>query len=260
MIGIVDYNAGNIRSVERALDALGVEFICSKNPSDLTGCERIIFPGDGDAAYAMQQLRLLGFDNFLRDSVDSGKPLLGICVGAQIIFDYSEEGNVECLGFLKGKIRHFENVWNEAGVALAGGSLSASGGASAGADGASASAGSESRKIPHMGWNDVAYANGSSRLFEGVPEHSDFYFIHSYVIQPDDWSVVKGYAEYGIKVPACVSENNITAFQFHPEKSGERGLQILRNFCGVAASENASASGSSFASASISASAGGASC
>lgn len=241
MIGIVDYNAGNIRSVERALDALGVKFICSKNPSDLTGCERIIFPGDGDAAYAMQQLRLLGFDKFLRDSVDSGKPLLGICVGAQIIFDYSEEGNVECLGFLKGKIRHFENVWNEAGVASAGGNSFASGGASAGAD-AFVSAGSESRKIPHMGWNDVAYANGSSRLFEGVPEHSDFYFIHSYVIQPDDWSVVKGYAEYGVKVPACVSENNITAFQFHPEKSGERGLQILRNFCGVAASGNASAS------------------
>lgn len=259
MIGIVDYNAGNIRSVERALDALGVEFICSKNPSDLTGCERIIFPGDGDAAYAMQQLRLLGFDKFLRDSVDSGKPLLGICVGAQIIFDYSEEGNVECLGFLKGKIRHFENVWNEAGVAFASGNSFASGGASAGAD-AFVSAGGESRKIPHMGWNDVAYANGSSRLFEGVPEHSDFYFIHSYVIQPDDWSVVKGYAEYGIKVPACVSENNITAFQFHPEKSGERGLQILRNFCGVEASGNASASGSSFAGASISASAGGASC
>lgn len=203
MVGIVDYNAGNITSVEHALSALGVEFVCSKKPSDLERCDKIIFPGDGDAAYAMRQLRETGFDGFLRACFAGGQEILGICVGAQIVFDFSEEGNVECLGFLRGRIRHFSGVWQEGC----------------------------GRKIPHMGWNDVAYAGDGEAIFAGVPEHSDFYFIHSYVICPDDWGVVKGFAEYGTKVPACVSQGNVTAFQFHPEKSGRHGLALLKNFC-----------------------------
>lgn len=221
MIGIVDYNAGNITSVEHALESLGVEFICSKNPRDLENCDKLIFPGDGDAAYAMQQLGQTGFREFLKKSVASNIPLLGICVGAQIIFEHSEEGDVDCLGFLKGTIRHFSNVWKDTEIDLQ-----------------AVEKNNESRKIPHMGWNDVAYANGSSPLFDGIPEHSDFYFIHSYVIQPADWSVVKGYAEYGVKVPACVSQGNITAFQFHPEKSGKWGMKILENFCKGDCSKN----------------------
>lgn len=207
MTGIVDYNAGNITSVERALKFLNAPYVLSKNPSDLENCSRILFPGVGDAAYAMDQLKKTGFDRFLKEWADSGKKLAGICLGSQIIFDYSEEGNVECLGIIPGRIRHFKELWKEAGVN-----------------------GEESLKCPHMGWSDLKYTNGGSSLFDKIPEHSDFYFVHSYVICPEDKSVIKATADYGIEVPACVEKNNVTVFQFHPEKSGEKGIQILRNF------------------------------
>ncbi len=212
MIGIVDYNAGNIKSVERALDFLGASYVRSKNPQELKKASKIIFPGDGDAAYAMEQLRELGLDVFLCESANGGIPILGICIGAQIIFDFSEEGNTDCLGLIPGEIRHFSNLMKlqdeqikncEKNPAL---------------------------KIPHMGWNNVHYENGSCAILEGVPENSDFYFVHSYVIQPKEKSVVKGFAEYGAKVPAVIQSENIFACQFHPEKSGEAGLRILRNF------------------------------
>lgn len=208
MIGIVDYNAGNIKSVERALDFLGASYIRSKNPAELKNTDKIIFPGDGDAAYAMKQLRELGLDNFLHKAADCGIPILGICIGAQIIFDFSEEGNTECLGLIPGVIRHFSNLQSEQ----------------------IANAENSALKIPHMGWNNVRYENGACAILDGVPENSDFYFVHSYVIQPKEKSVVKGFAEYGVKVPAVVQSGNIFACQFHPEKSGEAGLRILRNF------------------------------
>lgn len=209
MIGIIDYNAGNITSVERALKFLNAEFVLSKNPADLENCDKIIFPGVGDAAYAMSQLKKTGFDIFIRDFVKSGKKLAGFCLGAQIIFDFSEEGNVDCLGLIPGRIRHFKELWKEAGATH-----------------------EMNLKCPHMGWNDLTYTNGGSSLFEKIPEHSDFYFVHSYVICPEDKSVIKATCDYGIKVPSCIEKDNITVFQFHPEKSGEKGLQILRNFAG----------------------------
>ena len=208
MTGIVDYNAGNITSVERALNFLGAPYILSKNPSDLTECSRIIFPGVGDAAYAMNQLKKSGFDIFLKEWAESGKKLAGICLGSQIIFDWSEEGNTNCLGLIPGKIRHFNELWKEAGI------------------------NAENLKCPHMGWSDLSYTNGGSALFSSIPEHSDFYFVHSYVICPEDQSVIKATADYGIKVPSCIEKDNITVFQFHPEKSGDKGLQILKNFTG----------------------------
>lgn len=208
MTGIVDYNAGNITSVERALNFLGAPYILSKNPSDLTECDRIIFPGVGDAAYAMNQLKKSGFDIFLKEWAESGKKLAGICLGSQIIFDWSEEGNTNCLGLIPGKIRHFNELWKEAGI------------------------NAENLKCPHMGWSDLSYTNGGSALFSSIPEHSDFYFVHSYVICPEDQSVIKATADYGIKVPSCIEKGNITVFQFHPEKSGDKGLQILKNFTG----------------------------
>ena len=113
MIGIVDYNAGNIKSVERALDFLGASYIRSKNPAELKNADKIIFPGDGDAAYAMKQLRELGLDKFLHETAECNIPILGICIGAQIIFDFSEEGNTECLGLIPGTIRHFSNLQSE---------------------------------------------------------------------------------------------------------------------------------------------------
>ena len=216
MIGIVDYNAGNIKSVQRSLDFIKAPYIVSKNPLELKDADRIIFPGVGEARYAMEQLKKTGFDVFLKDKVQENIPVMGICLGSQIVFDWSEEGDTECLGLLKGKIRHFASVWKERHpdeneqkeYAMLDNQL----------------------KIPHMGWNDVAFTNGSCSLLDGVPDHSDFYFVHSYVIQPENPEVIKGYADYGMMVPAVVQEKNITVFQFHPEKSGENGLRILRNF------------------------------
>lgn len=215
MVGIVDYNAGNIKSVERALGFLKAEYVLSKNPADLEKCDRLIFPGVGEAKYAMEQLKLTGFDSFLKDWAASQKPLVGICLGSQIIFEHSEEGDVDCLGLLKGTIRHFENVWNTSTKLSDHGSDSMS---------------PTGLKVPHMGWNNLEYANGSTPLFNGVDPKSDFYFVHSYLIQPSDGSIVKAWADYGCKVPACVSQGSITAFQFHPEKSGKAGLRILQNY------------------------------
>ena len=207
MVGIVDYNAGNIKSVERALSFLKADYVLSKNPADLENCDRLIFPGVGEAKYAMEQLKKTGFDTFLCDWAKAEKPLVGICLGSQIIFEHSEEGDVDCLGILPGTIRHFSNVWKDEIKNL---------------------------KVPHMGWNNLDYVNGSSPLFDGVDSKSDFYFVHSYLIQPSDESIVKAYASYGTKVPACVSKGSVTAFQFHPEKSGKAGLKILENYIGGA--------------------------
>ena len=215
MTGIVDYNAGNIKSVERALASLGAPYIRSSSPLEIEKCDRLIFPGVGEAAYAMEQLKLTGFDTFLRDWAAAGKRLLGICLGSQIIFERSEEGDVECLGILKGSIRHFKSVWSDL---------------EAFSQSVASPMQAISLKVPHMGWNDVSFANGGSSLFSGVSEKSDFYFVHSYLIQPTDETIVKAYAEYGCKVPACVECGSVTAFQFHPEKSGENGLRLLKNF------------------------------
>lgn len=215
MTGIVDYNAGNIKSVERALLSLGAEYVRSKNPKELENCDRLIFPGVGEAAYAMEQLKKTGFDSFLKDWTAAGKRLLGICLGSQIIFEHSEEGDVECLGILKGSIKHFKSVWKE----LEDFSQSTASPMQA-----------VNLKVPHMGWNNLAFANGGSRLFDGVDKNSDFYFVHSYLIQPSDETIVKAYADYGCRVPACVESGSVTAFQFHPEKSGEAGLRLLKNF------------------------------
>jgi glutamine amidotransferase len=209
MIGIVDYNAGNLKSVERALKFLNSPYLISKNPKDLIGCEKIIFPGVGEAKYAMEQLTKSGFASFLKDYTQAGKLLLGICLGSQIIFDYSEEGDTKCLGLIPGKIMHFDSLLpqeittDELGYKL---------------------------KIPHMGWNSINYTNTFCPLFNGINENTDFYFVHSYVIQPENKDVITCYADYGIKVPAGIKSGNLYAFQFHPEKSAQAGLQILKNF------------------------------
>lgn len=216
MVGIIDYNAGNIKSVERALSYLKAPYILSKNPAALKDTDRLIFPGDGEAAYAMEQLGLLGFDSFIRDRAAQGTPILGICIGAQIVFDWSEEGDTKCLGLIKGKIRHFSSLWKERHPDEE--------------EHKERAMLSNSLKVPHMGWNDVTFCNGGTRLCNGIADGSNFYFVHSYVIQPDDSDVIKGYADYGAMVPSIVEQKNITVCQFHPEKSGEPGLKILRNF------------------------------
>ena len=204
MIGIVDYNAGNITSVQRALNSLGIKNILSKNPEELKNCDKLIFPGVGDAAYAMVQLKETGFDKFLKEWTAAGKPVLGICLGSQIIFDLSEEGNTPCLGLVKGTIKHFYNI--------------------------DSSLKNKEMKVPHMGWNNLT-RYGDCPILKDVPENADFYFVHSYVICPEDKTVVKATAEYGIQVPAVIQQGNLFACQFHPEKSGKPGLKILENYC-----------------------------
>ncbi len=209
MIGIIDYNAGNITSVERALKKLGIDFILSKKPEELKNCDKLIFPGVGDAAYAMQQLKQTGFDIFLKKAASDGIPVLGICLGSQIIFDWSEEGETECLGLIKGKIRYFYSIKEK----LTEPALN-----------------NQELKVPQIGFNDLTYRHGSCPILKDIPEHSDFYFVHSYVICPEDENVIKATADYGIQVPAVIQQGNLYACQFHPEKSGETGLKILKNF------------------------------
>ena len=205
MIGIIDFNAGNITSLERALEYFKIDYISSKKPSDLEGCDKFIFPGDGDDAYAMEELKKSGFDAFVKAQVAAGKLLLGICVGSQIIFEHSEEGDSQCLGLIKGEIRHFYSI--------------------------SPKMKADKLKVPHMGWNNITFENGSCPILKNVPDNNDVYFVHSYVICPTDLSVVKASADYGIKVPAVIQKDNVFACQFHPEKSGVTGMKILENFC-----------------------------
>ncbi len=203
MVGIIDYKAGNIKSVERALAALGCQYTIADRPQDLEGASRLIFPGVGDARYAMEQLQSSGFDSFLRESVARQVPVLGICLGSQIIFDFSEEGDTPCLGLIPGTIRHFSSIKKDFSL-----------------------------KVPHMGWNNLQYRNGGSDpIFSGINDSQSYYFVHSYVIQPEDESVIVATADYGITVPAAVRKGSLVAVQFHPEKSGEPGLRLLRNFC-----------------------------
>ncbi len=205
MVGIIDFNAGNITSLERALTYLNISFVRSKKPEELKDCDRFIFPGDGDDAYAMDELRKSGFDAFVKEQVAAGKPLLGICVGSQIIFEHSEEGDAKCLGLVEGEIRHFYSIEAELKK--------------------------QKLKVPHMGWNNITFDNGDCPILAGIKNDSDLYFVHSYVICPRDSSVVKAYAEYGIKVPSVIQKGNVFACQFHPEKSGVTGLKIIENFC-----------------------------
>ena len=209
MVGIIDFNAGNITSLERALEYLGIPYVTSKDPAELVkaNCDRFMFPGDGDDAYAMSELKKSGFDVFVREQVQAGKLLFGICVGSQIIFEHSEEGDTECLGLIKGQIRHFYSIKPELK--------------------------NEHMKVPHMGWNNLSFENGDCPILKGIKNDFDVYFVHSYVICPDDPAVVKASADYGIKVPSVIQSGNIFATQFHPEKSGEMGIQILKNFCEI---------------------------
>ena len=205
MVGIIDFNAGNITSLERALKYLDIPFVRSKVPSELADCDRFMFPGDGDDAYAMAELKKSGFDVFVREQVAAGKALLGICVGSQIIFEHSEEGDAQCLGLVEGEIKHFYSIEPKMKE--------------------------DKIKVPHMGWNNITFENGDCPILAGIKNDSDVYFVHSFVICPTDRSVVKASTEYGIAVPAVIQKGNVFACQFHPEKSGVTGLKIIENFC-----------------------------
>ena len=200
MIAIVDYKAGNLTSVRLAFDAIAIEAVPTADPAVLARADRIVFPGVGAAASAMANLRATGLIDTLRARIAAGVPFLGICLGTQILLDRSEEdGGVDTLGILPGAVRKFTPS-------------------------------DPACKIAHMGWNQVRAARPHP-LLEGVPDGSDFYFVHSYYPDPADRGDVIGTTDYaGIVFASMIGRGNVAATQFHVEKSGKTGLHVLRNF------------------------------
>lgn len=203
MIAIIDYEAGNLTSVARAISHLGAPCVVTQDMEAIAGAERVIFPGVGAAGSAMASLRRLGLDKALSDALASGKPVLGICLGTQIVFEESQEDLATCLGFLPGQVVRFPLRH----VDVEGGEL----------------------KVPHMGWNGVTWRKAHP-LFAGLPEEAEFYFVHSYYPAPSDPATIIGTTEYGLEFASAVGRDNLVAVQFHPEKSGAPGLKILQNF------------------------------
>lgn len=198
MIGIIDYDAGNLRSVEKALQYLGKETIVTRDSEQIRKADKVILPGVGAFGDAMKKLQEYHLDTLIREIADSGKPLLGICLGLQLLFEESEESQgVKGLGILEGKIKR---IPEEKGL-----------------------------KVPHIGWNSLNLEH-NGRLFRNIPENSYVYFVHSYYLEAKDPEIVKASTEYGVHIHASVEKNNLFACQFHPEKSSETGLQILKNF------------------------------
>jgi glutamine amidotransferase len=203
VIAIIDYEAGNLTSVARAVKSLGADCRVSKDLEVIAQAERVIFPGVGAAGAAMNSLRRLGMDAALKNALAAGKPVLGICLGTQIIFEKSEEDLATCLGLLPGATVRFpvEHI-DAAGQAL---------------------------KVPHMGWNGVSWRRPHP-VFAGLPAEAEFYFVHSYYPAPAEAADVVGVTDYGLTFAAAVAKDNLVAVQFHPEKSGRPGLKILANF------------------------------
>jgi glutamine amidotransferase len=204
MIAIIDYEAGNLTSVQRALSSLDRPSVITRNASELAAAERIVFPGVGAAGKAMADLRRMGLDRALLAAFREGKPILGICLGTQIIMEWSDENRTPCLGLIQGKVLRFPEILTDA----------------------------EGRplKVPHMGWNRVEL-KGEHPLFHRIDPESEFYFVHSYYPSPADPGRVLGETSHGIRFASVLCKDNLVAVQFHPEKSGRAGLTFLSNFC-----------------------------
>ena len=198
MTAIIDYEAGNLKSVEKALQALGEETVITRDREEILAADRVILPGVGAFGDAMEKLHQYGLVEIIRQVVQKGTPFLGICLGLQLLFEESEESQgVPGLGILKGKIRRIPNT--------------------------------PGLKIPHMGWNSLTLRPGT-RMFSGLGEEPYVYFVHSYYLEAADSEIVAASADYGVVIHAAVETGNVFACQFHPEKSSDTGLQILKNF------------------------------
>lgn len=198
MTAIIDYDAGNIKSVEKAFLFLGEEACVTKDKRRILDADRVVLPGVGSFGDAMGKLRSMGLDEVIRETVEKGTPFLGICLGLQLLFERSDESpGVDGLGILKGEIVRIPDK--------------------------------EGLKIPHIGWNSLKYPR-EGRLFEGIPEDSYVYFVHSYYLKAADEGIVTAVTEYSTRIHASVEKGNVYACQFHPEKSSEVGLALLRNF------------------------------
>lgn len=198
MIAIIDYDAGNIKSVEKAMHYLGQEVEITRDQERILAADKVILPGVGAFGDAMEKIRQYDLEGVIRQVVDRGAPFLGICLGLQLLFEESEESpGAKGLGILKGRIRRIP--------------------------------GGEGLKIPHMGWNTLELS-GNGRLFRGVPEEPFVYFVHSYYLEAEEEEIVKAVTWYGTKIHASVEKGNVFACQFHPEKSSSTGLLMLKNF------------------------------
>ena len=206
MIAILDYDAGNIKSVEKALQLLGEETVLTRDRDTILASEKVILPGVGAVGDAMANLERYGLVGVIHEVVDRGIPFLGICLGLQLLFESSEETpGVKGLGILKGRILKIPET--------------------------------EGLKIPHMGWNSLHIQN-EGRLFKDIPEDTYVYFVHSYYLQAENETIVKATCEYGTTIHASVEQGNVFACQFHPEKSSRFGLQILKNFAAIGREDN----------------------
>jgi glutamine amidotransferase len=198
MVAIIDYDAGNIKSVEKALQKLGQDVVITRDAEVILNADHVILPGVGAFGDAMNNLKKYHMDEVIYQVVEKGTPFLGICLGLQLLFERSDETlGVDGLGILKGEILRIPDC--------------------------------ENLKIPHMGWNSLNFHN-NGRLFKGLPEESYVYFVHSYYLKAVDESIVKATTEYSTHIHASVEQGNVFACQFHQEKSSDVGLQILKNF------------------------------
>ena len=194
MITVIDYGAGNLKSVEKALNFLGAENEITSDPEKIKNAEKLILPGVGSFGAAMENLKSSGIDAAIKKAV-SAVPILGICLGLHLMFEYSEESNCGGLGILKGKVGKIPDF---------------------------------GLKIPHVGWNSLNVKGG--KIFDGIQSGTYVYFVHSYCISECDEKIVTATVDYGCEIPIAVQSGNVHAVQFHPEKSGEDGLRILENF------------------------------
>lgn len=198
MTAVIDYDAGNIRSVEKALMALGEEVVVTRDKDTILKADRVILPGVGAFGDAMEKLKKYGLVEVIREVVANNIPFLGICLGLQLMFESSEESaGVEGLGILEGKVTKIPEA--------------------------------PGLKIPHIGWNSLSFPN-KGRLYEGIDENAYVYFVHSYYLQAKDSDIVTATTQYGTLIHASVEKGNVFACQFHPEKSSDVGLTILKNF------------------------------
>lgn len=198
-IAIIDYDIGNVRSVEKAFTAQGIPAEVTKDAQVIRAADKLVLLGVGAFGYAMESLRKYGFDKLILEAADAGKPIIGLCVGLQMLFDEGHEFGVHRgLGLLPGKVVKF----------------------------------SDDVRVPHVGWNQVEYNNGSAAhpLFRGLPDQSFYYFVHSYYVEPVDEACVMGITDYGQRYASICGRGNVVGVQFHPEKSQTTGLHLLRNF------------------------------
>ncbi|MBI2954063.1 MAG: imidazole glycerol phosphate synthase subunit HisH [Chloroflexi bacterium] len=197
MIAIVDYGAGNLRSVAKAIERLGYPARVTEQPEDIVAADAVILPGVGAAGDAMAGLRRLGLVGPLRQIIAGGKPFLGVCLGLQVLLTGSEEGGwQDCLNVIPGVVRRLP----------------------------------PGLKVPHMGWNQVQQRLAHP-IFAGIPDKANFYFVHSYAVHPERDAVIAGETEYGVRFCSAIARDNLVATQFHPEKSGDLGLKMFDNFC-----------------------------